>query len=289
MRRVQGTGPSFKLDRVSVISAMAAFGLALSATVWAAEKPTLGRDTPLPVDMELVLAVDVSGSIDLAEAQLQRQGYLSALSDPSLVAAIQRGGFGRIAATYIEWSGQGQQRMLVDWRLIQDTANALAFVAALRTRPVVVEEERRTSISGAIDFSVKLFEGNGFEGTRRVIDISGDGRNNVGFRVTERRDKAVAAGITINGLPIVNARHNPSGAAPPADLELYYRDCVIGGAGSFIVIADGYDTFGPAIRRKLVLEVAGGFVSSTASAHELGRPNFLLAAARTGSGCSHTL
>lgn len=275
---------------IAAISAMASFGLALSATVWAAESPTLGLDTRLPVDVELVLAVDVSGSIDPAEARLQRDGYVAALSSPMLAEAVRRGGYGRIAVLYLEWSGQRQQQVLVDWTLIEDVAAAQAFAAAVAAQPVVVDKDRRTSLSGAMTFSAKLFDSNGFAGTRLVIDISGDGRNNAGHVVSMIRDRAVGAGITINGLPIVNARRNPSGGPPAADLEQYYWDCVVGGPGSFAVVADGYAAFGPAILKKLILEVAGEFAPTRSTVGDVrGLGPLLMLAKATQTRCWHTL
>ncbi len=267
------------------------------ATCWLAFAPSASggaveRLLPEPdhllVDVELVLAVDVSGSIDAAEARLQRQGYVAALSSPMLAEAVRRGGFGRIAAMYVEWSGQRQQQVLLDWTLIEDGAAAQAFAAALAAQPVVVDKDRRTSLSSAITFSAKLFDNNDFAGTRLVIDLSGDGPNNVGYVVSTARDKAIATGITINGLPIVNARRNPSGAAPAAELEQYYRNCVIGGPGAFTVVADGYDVFGPAILMKLILEVAGA-TQRLHLATFAGQPDLAQRKLAPELGCRHTL
>jgi hypothetical protein len=160
---------------------------------------------------------------------------------------------GRIALTYIEWSNAELQTTVVGWRVIDDEAKAREFIAALASVPVA--RGRFTSISGAIDYSVPLFDNNGFEGTRRVIDISGDGANNRGRSVTDARDAAVARGITINGLPIVNDRPNFFGRPMP-DLDIYYRDCVIGGPGAMYVIAKDFPAFAEAVRRKLLLEIA---------------------------------
>ena len=215
--------------------------------------PGGARATDLPVDLELVLAVDVSGSIDEEEAQLQRQGYMAAIVDRDVVAAIRSGVLGRIALTYVEWSNAEMQTTVVGWRMIDGEATAREFIAALSAVPVA--RGRFTSISGAIDYSVPLFENNDFEGTRRVIDISGDGANNRGRSVTEARDEAVARGITINGLPIVNDRPNFFGRPMP-HLDLYYRDCVIGGPGAMYVIAKDFPDFAEAVRRKLLLEIA---------------------------------
>jgi hypothetical protein len=209
----------------------------------------------LPVDLELVLAVDVSGSVDEVEARLQREGYIAALRHPRVIEAIRGGILGRIAVTYVEWAGVEFQRTLLDWTLIEDQESAAAFADALAEAPLT--SERWTSISGAIDYAVPLLDGNGFKGLRRAIDISGDGYNNRGRPAEQARDDAVAAGITINGLPIVNDRPNPWGGLAPQNLDLYYEQRVIGGPGAFIVGAKDYSAFASAILSKLLLEVAG--------------------------------
>ncbi len=209
----------------------------------------------LPVDLELVLAVDISGSVDEVEAVLQREGYIAALRHPQVIEAIESGMFGRIAVTYVEWAGDHYQRTMLDWTLIDGAPSAYAFADALAESPLVTEHW--TSLSTAIDYAVPLFDHNGFEGFRRVIDISGDGYNNRGRPVEWARDEAVAAGITINGLPIVNDRPNPWGSRPPVDLDRYYEQRVIGGPGAFIVVAEDYVAFARAILSKLLLEIAG--------------------------------
>ena len=207
------------------------------------------------VDLELVLAVDVSLSIDAGEARLQRQGYVAAFRDPQVRQAIRDGILGRIAVTYFEWANSAHTQMVVRWTLIDSDAAAEAFAAAL--------EQRRpgpahyTSISGAIDFGARLFEDSGFQGTRQVIDISGDGPNNWGDLVTHARDRAVAQGVTINALPILDEGPGPFGRYNVPNLDLYFRDCVIGGPAAFIVAAESFDAFASAIRRKLILEIAG--------------------------------
>ena len=209
----------------------------------------------LPVDLELVLAVDTSRSIDHYEAQLQRDGYVAALMDPKVISAIQSGVFGRIAVTYMEWSGLGHGSVTVDWAPISDAPSAAAFARSLAERPLT--SGRRTSISHAITAAMAQFADNGFEGIRRVIDISGDGPNNQGVLVTAARDLAVADGITINGLPIVNDRPSPFGWPNLPELDLYFENCVIGGPASFIIVAEGFEAFAEAIRSKLILEIAG--------------------------------
>ena len=207
------------------------------------------------VDLELILAVDVSGSIDDEEAQLQRQGYADALSDPLVVAAVTSGMLGRIALTYVEWAAFGHYRTVVDWSLIDGKDSAEDFVRRLVAMPVVTA--RRTSISGAIENSLPIFNANDFDGIRRVIDISGDGANNYGRFVNEARDDAIAAGITINGLPIINDRPSRFGWRSIPNLDLYYEHCVVGGPGAFIVVAENFQAFATAVRRKLILEIAG--------------------------------
>lgn len=208
----------------------------------------------LPVDLELVLAVDVSGSIDAEEAALQRQGYLAAIVHREVLQAITGGTFGRIALAYMEWAGEHHQSIIVDWSMIDGSASASAFATALAAKEP--RSERWTSISAAIDSAAALFADNGFEGTRKVIDISGDGPNNSGRAPDEARDLAVAQGITINGLPILNGRPGPGGWPGAVDLDSYYRDHVIGGAGAFLVPAENFDSFAGAIRAKLVREIA---------------------------------
>jgi hypothetical protein len=209
----------------------------------------------LEVDLELVLAVDISGSVDEVEARLQREGYIAALRHPHVIEAIQSGPHGRIAVTYVEWAGDHYQRIMLDWTLIDDAASAHAFADALAETPLATAHW--TSLSGAIDYSASLFERNRFAALRRVIDVSGDGYNNRGRPVELARDEAVAAGITINGLPIVNDRLNPWGGRPPLNLDLYFEERVIGGTGAFMIVADDYTAFASAILSKLLLEIAG--------------------------------
>jgi hypothetical protein len=207
------------------------------------------------VDLELALAIDVSGSVDEEEALLQRSGYIAAFRHPSVVEAIRNGPLGRIAVSYYEWAGFGHMKIIVPWMVISDKASADAFAASLQLEPP--ETARRTAIAAAITFGASHFDNSGFAGRRRVLDISGDGPNNWGESVTVARDRAIARGITINGLPIVNERPTFSGLPPMRDLDLYYRDCVIGGPGAFYIAARDFKDFGRAILRKLILEIAG--------------------------------
>ncbi|UCH74329.1 MAG: DUF1194 domain-containing protein [Rhodospirillales bacterium] len=226
--------------------------LAISLVLTGLAVPVARAQTP--VDLELVLAVDVSLSIDVAEARLQREGYIQAFRDPEVVRAIRSGILGRIAVTYVEWAGTFQRRTVVDWTLIDGEKTADSFALALQQS--APGSARRTSISGAIDYAVPLFASNSFEGTRQVIDVSGDGPNNAGALVTRARDRAVAAGITVNGLPILDDGGGLYSWYNIPDLDLYYRDCVIGGPGAFLVVAENFEDFARAVRRKLILEIA---------------------------------
>lgn len=207
-----------------------------------------------PVDLELLLAIDISGSVDPDEAKLQREGYAKALVDPQVVKAIRGGIHGRIAIAYFEWADNFTNNSVLDWTEISDLASARAVSAKLLDVPIRIG--RRTSISGAILAALPRFAESPYQGLRRVLDISGDGPNNAGDPVDLARDRALAAGIVINGLPIINDRPNPWGMPVLEDLDRYYEGCVIGGPGSFVVVAESFDTFHEAVRRKLVLEIA---------------------------------
>lgn len=243
------------------------FLIVLCACLWVSGS---GLAAEREVDLELVLAVDISGSIDLEEAALQRRGYVHALRHPDVVEVIQRGRLGRIAVTYVEWAGDHHQSTLVGWTEIADAGSADAFAEAV-ARPAV-RTELWTSISGVIAYAARSFEDNGFSGRRRVIDISGDGPNNKGDYVVRARDRALADGIVINGLTIINGRPGPYGFPPMPDLDLYYEDCVIGGQGAFVVVADGFEDFARAILRKMMLEIAGGAPAARLLRLAAGRP-----------------
>jgi hypothetical protein len=208
----------------------------------------------VPVDVELVLAVDVSGSVDWQEAELQRAGYVHVIKSPEFVAAVRSGVLGKIAVTYIEWAGEGYQSKVIDWRLIKDQTTANAFAKTLSKSQI--DTGPWTSISDLIKYSVPLFSANNYQATRRIIDISGDGPNNSGELVTIARDAAVRMGITINGLPIINDRLQPSGRKQIANLDKYYAACVIGGPRAFLVVAQSFKDFTRAIRRKMIFEIA---------------------------------
>ncbi len=204
-----------------------------------------------PVDLELVLAVDVSQSVDRYEAILQRRGYIEAMADPRIARAIAGGLHGRIAVAFVEWSGPGLRRTIIDWQLIDGQAGAEAFSERLATTPIT--RGIGTSISSAIMDGIRMLDTNLFHGERRVIDISGDGPNSSGGNVALARDFALSAGIVINGVAINN--FDGSLFSLP-DLDVYYRDCVIGGPASFVVPADGFESFSEAILQKMVLEIA---------------------------------
>lgn len=209
-----------------------------------------------PVDLELILAIDVSRSIDREEARLQRQGYIDAFRDPELIRVIGSGFIGKIAVGYFEWAGIESAKIVLPWTLIDGEKSARAFADALSgSKPP--GSARRTSISHAIDFALPWFDGNGFGGTRRVVDVSGDGPNNDGDLVTLSREKALAAGVTINGLPIMGHSRGLYSRFNLPDLDLYFRDCVIGGPGAFLEVAVDFPDFARAVRRKLILEIAG--------------------------------
>ncbi|WP_225767344.1 DUF1194 domain-containing protein [Inquilinus sp. Marseille-Q2685] len=229
-------------------------GFGLVFTLLLPTAPAAAQDQP--VDLELVLAVDVSRSMDDDEQALQRDGYVSALTHPEVIDAITSGVHGRIAITYVEWAGAGSQAVILPWRLI-DGAAAARTAAADLSESFGTVMRRGTSISGALLFTVGLFDNNGFEGLRRTIDISGDGPNNAGWPVAGPREMALAKGITINGLPIILKRGGFGGLPEPEMLDAYYRDCVIGGPGAFTVPVRSTAQFAEAIRRKLVLEIAG--------------------------------
>jgi hypothetical protein len=215
--------------------------------------PAYAKDGPHEVDVELVLAVDISYSMDPEEQALQREGYMLAVTSPEILAAIKKGVNGKIAVTYVEWAGATSQDVVVDWHVIEDLASAQAFASKLKGQPI--RRLYRTSISGAIDFSVPLFDRNGYQGLKRVIDVSGDGSNNQGRPVVQARDDAVAKGITINGLPVMLNRPN-FGYPEVERLDEYYSDCVIGGPGAFVIPIRERNQFADAIRTKILLEIA---------------------------------
>jgi hypothetical protein len=209
----------------------------------------------IPVDVELVLAVDISYSMDPEEQQLQREGYMAALTSREFMQALRGGINGKVAITYFEWAGATDQRIVMPWRLIDGPESADAVANEISRAPY--RRASRTSISGALQFARPLFDNSGYQGIRRVNDVSGDGPNNNGPLLGPVRDEVVAAGITINGVPIMLNRPNAFNMGDIANLDMYYEDCVIGGPGAFVVPIKAREKFIEATRTKLVLEIAG--------------------------------
>jgi hypothetical protein len=239
-------GPLMRTARTLLLVVLAAAVLSPAAAP-AADK----------VDLLLVLAADVSRSVDASKFQLQREGYAAAVSNPRVLDAVRSGRNGRIGEIYIEWSGVGSQRVLIDWTTLSDAESAKAFGDRLLEAPRSFAD--RTSISGAIEFAMTQFARAPFEAVRKTIDISGDGTNNAGRDVTSARDEAVAQGITINGLVILSATPlpwNPDHTNPPGGLDAYYRANVVGGPGAFVLVAKDFSSFGEAIIEKMIAEVA---------------------------------
>ncbi|MBQ0820054.1 DUF1194 domain-containing protein [Microvirga sp. HBU67558] len=203
------------------------------------------------VDLALVLAVDVSFSMEPDEPDLQRHGFAEALQSPEVHRAIRQGMLGRIAVVYLEWSGAFDQQIVVPWTIIEQPADGVAFAERLSRSPV--HRMGYTSISGGIDFGVRQLRQSGVQADRQVIDISGDGANNTGRTVTPARDGVLTQGITINGLPIMLKR--PDGIWDIDNLDLYFRDCVIGGPEAFLVPVREKAHFIKAITAKIIREI----------------------------------
>jgi hypothetical protein len=214
---------------------------------------SFAKDGPVAVDVELVFAVDVSYSMDPEEQRLQRDGYVQALTSPEFLQALKSGAHGKIAVAYMQWASAFDQDVTVNWTVIDGPASARAFADKLAEAPY--RRARRTSISGAIDSAMKMFENNGYNGMRRVIDVSGDGTNNDGRPVTLARDDAVQQGVTINGLPLL-IRPSSWGYVDIANLDEYYEDCVIGGTGAFMIPIKDREHFVRATKTKLIMEIA---------------------------------
>ena len=218
-----------------------------SPAAWAAEE----------VDLLLVLSSDVSRSIDAPKFKLQRDGYAAAIVNPRVIQAIRSGALGKIAVSFVEWSGVGAQKIVIDWTVIRDEASAKDFSAQVIEAPRAFAD--RTSISGGIDFAMAQLARAPFQSNRHTIDVSGDGTNNSGREVTDARDEALAKGVTINGLVILSERPmswNADHTNPPGGLDLYYRNNVMGGPGSFVMVAENFNSFGQAILNKLIAEIA---------------------------------
>src|SRR5262249_30939041 len=244
---------------ISIFAASATAALVLMGWNGGVAAPTAPRlfadrnPNAVPVDTELVIAVDVSNSMDPEEQALQREGYILGLTSPEFVSALRSGMNGRIAITYFEWAGLYDQKIILPWRMVDGAATAEAVATEIARAPY--RRAPRTSIYGALQFAKPLFDSSGYAGLRRVIDVSGDGVNNMGPSVTLMRDEVLEANITINGLPILLQRQY--GFSADANLDIYYEDCVIGGPASFMIPIHEREQFKEATRTKLVLEIAG--------------------------------
>lgn len=216
-------------------------------------RPAAARDGATEVDLELVLAVDVSYSMDPEEQRLQREGYIQAILSPQFMNAVKSGPYGKIAVAYMQWASDADQDVLLPWTVIDGPESARAVADRLSEAPY--RRARRTSISGAIDEALRMFRDNGFHGLRRVIDVSGDGTNNSGRSVALARDDAVREGVVVNGLPLL-LRPSSWGFSDISNLDEYFEDCVIGGPGAFSIPIRSRDQFLEATRNKLIQEVA---------------------------------
>jgi hypothetical protein len=228
---------------------LAVVALALAPMSWA--------QAAEQVDLLLVFASDVSRSIDHPKFLLQREGYAAAVADRQVLEAVKSGPLGKIAISFVEWSGFGAQKIVIDWSVLDGPAAARKFGDQLAEAPRSFAD--RTSISGGIEFAAAQFARSPFEAPRHTIDVSGDGTNNAGRDVRLARDEAVAKGIVINGLVILSDRQVPWNAEhtnPPGGLEQYYRDNVIGGPGAFVLVAEDFHSFGRAIVKKMIAEIA---------------------------------
>ncbi len=237
----------------AVVAAVAVFAVAEVADDGGAPAARAGEE----VDLLLVLSSDVSRSIDTPKFYLQRDGYADAIVNPRVLRAIRSGALGKIAVTFVQWSGVGAQKIIIDWTIIRDEASARDFSAQISEAPRAFAD--RTSISDAIDFAVRHLDRAPFGSSRRTIDISGDGTNNSGREVIQARDAALAKGVTINGLVIMSERPtswNADHTNPPGGLDNYYRNNVIGGPGAFVAVAENFNSFGDAILNKLIAEIA---------------------------------
>ncbi|WFU41572.1 DUF1194 domain-containing protein [Bradyrhizobium sp. CB82] len=239
---------------VSLGAMLVAGALACGAVAAAPGQRSDLAEKPASVDIELVIAVDISYSMDPDELALQREGYAQAIVSREFLQALKAGPNGKIAVTYFEWSATSDQKIIIPWRLIDGPETADSVANEIMKAPI--RRGSRTSISGAIQFAMPLFDEDPYRGLRRVIDISGDGPNNNGSPITPVRDEALGKGIVINGLPIM-VREPSQTSTDIENLDWYYEDCVIGGPGSFVVAIQDRDNFKEAIRTKLLLEVAG--------------------------------
>jgi len=228
--------------------------LALSAMLAVTSAPVRAAEQ---VDLLLVLASDVSRSVDTRKFQLQREGYAAALSNPRVIEAIKSGPHGRIAICFIEWSGATSQKVVIDWTIVSDMASARKIGDQMLELPRSFAD--RTSISAGLEYAMNQLEQAPFQATRRTIDVSGDGTNNSGRDIASVRDEVLAKGVTINGLVILSDTPlpwNPEHTNPPGGLDEYYRRNVTGGPGSFVMVAENHNSFGQAIVKKMIAEIA---------------------------------
>lgn len=252
-----------RLLTILALACASAPAVAQYAADWPERPRQFTEDGRMIVDLELVFAVDVSSSIDEVEALQQRQGHVAALADPDVISAIQAGGEGRVAVLYLEWADADFQRIVAPWTVIETEEDARAFAGLLAAAPFV--SGRRTAIGAAISSSVDLIESNDFEGTRRVIDISGDGPQNAGPSLTEARAAADADRITVNGIPMQGGRQHPFRPPVNIDVARYFENHVITGPGSFVMASESHEEFVEALRRKLIIEIAGLFPAAISS------------------------
>jgi Protein of unknown function (DUF1194) len=257
MRRINFVAPA--LGRFLV----AASGVAFLACICGAQAEPM--DSAPAVDLELILAADVSGSMTKDELRIQREGYVNALRDADVINATLSGTRGRIAVAYFEWASPDDQRLIMPWTVIDGPDSARSFANALKQQPIGTYfysglEGGGTSISGALSFSSRLLQSSGLRADRQVIDVSGDGPNNCGAPIAPIRDSVISRGATINGLaisPSKRAAGDTMDSFGKPSLEWYYKGCVIGGPGAFVITVGDRADFEKAVRRKLVLEIAG--------------------------------
>jgi hypothetical protein len=250
----------FRFWTITIPAALAAAAVLALGWTFGVAAPTKGSllvdksPNATLVDTELVLAVDVSYSMDPEEQQLQREGYIEAITSRDFMDALKGGMHAKVAVTYFEWAGPFDQKIIVPWRLIDGPESAGGFANEIARASY--RRASRTSIASALQFAKPLFDASGYNGVRKVIDVSGDGANNSGPLVTMVRDDVLAAGITINGLPLMLKRPNTF-TMDIENLDIYYEDCVIGGPGAFVIPIHAREQFKEATRTKLVLEIAG--------------------------------
>jgi hypothetical protein len=238
----------------ALASKLANYNPRLLSTLACALELFIASASAEPVDLELVIAADVSRSVTAQEAALQREGVIQAFRSTDVTRAIEMGALGKIGVVYVDWSSEYINTVVVDWHVVHDHMTATMFAEELSRAPLTWGQ--RTSISSALVFATELIETNNLSGTRRVIDISGDGPNNFGLSLAPVREETIAKGIVINGLPIIMGGNQVIGSGFFPNIDGYYQRCVIGGTSAFLVVARGFDDFAVAMRRKLILEIS---------------------------------